>query len=167
MIHRLLILIPINLFCLVLDQWSKIWAVEHLKGQMPRSVWSDMIVLRYAENRGAWGGLANNWPDFFRSLFLLYIPVIVLLVVLGITLKSQKVKKYEIWAYSFILAGGIGNLIDRFRFDYVVDFMWMGLTQTLQTNIFNVADMAIMTGFFLLAFYYLKEQFVSKSRRPS
>ena len=51
-----------------------------------------------------------------------------------------------VWCYSLVIAGGIGNLIDRAIYGYVVDFLWMGIPNGLGTNIFNVADVSIMIG---------------------
>jgi signal peptidase II len=45
-----------------------------------------------------------------------------------------------------VIAGGIGNLIDRAVHGYVVDFLWVGIPNSIGTNIFNVADVAIMIG---------------------
>ena len=59
---------------------------------------------------------------------------------------------------SFIVAGGIGNMIDRIRFDYVVDFIYFKL---IDFPIFNVADCYIVCGtivMFLLFLFVFKEK---------
>jgi signal peptidase II len=56
----------------------------------------------------------------------------------------------ELTALTLFLAGGISNLVDRVTHGSVVDFMNVGLGP-LRTGIFNVADMAIMTGLVILA----------------
>ncbi|NOU23715.1 MAG: signal peptidase II, partial [Methyloglobulus sp.] len=52
-------------------------------------------------------------------------------------------------AYSLLLAGGAGNLIDRVMCGYVVDFMNIGVG-SLRTGIFNVADIAVSVGVLIL-----------------
>ena len=53
--------------------------------------------------------------------------------------------------YVGIISGGVGNLIDRFRLDHVVDFLYLGYGP-VGTNIFNIADMGILFGFILVLF---------------
>ena len=65
---------------------------------------------------------------------------------------SKKVTKVDLFSLSCIFAGGIGNLIDRIRYDYVVDFMYMGYKK-IGTNIFNIADVVIMTGFGIMVVF--------------
>jgi signal peptidase II len=62
------------------------------------------------------------------------------------TITSQELKTYMVASYCMVIAGGVGNLIDRALYGYVVDFLWMGIPGGIGTNIFNVADVAIMFG---------------------
>jgi signal peptidase II len=55
----------------------------------------------------------------------------------------------ELCGYAFILAGGMSNMIDRVLAGVVIDFMNIGIG-SLRTGIFNVADMAIMAGLFVV-----------------
>jgi signal peptidase II len=67
---------------------------------------------------------------------------------------SNKIAPLPLLAFAMVAAGGIGNLIDRiFREGRVVDFMNMGITLkqfSIRTGIFNVADLAIMAGLFMI-----------------
>jgi len=129
-----------------LDQWTKLLAVEHLKGQMPKYYFFGTFQLTYAENTGAWGNFGGNWEEPFKSLFLIALPIVVLLGFGIFALISQKITKIEYWAYTLISAGGMGNLIDRIRLKYVIDFMYAGIRKPFETNIFNIADVVIMIG---------------------
>ena len=75
-------------------------------------------------------------------------------MVFGILIYVLVGKQLLLWdtvSYALLVSGGIGNLIDRvFRDGLVVDFMNLGIGSTLRTGIFNVADMAIMAGIFML-----------------
>ena len=143
------------------DQLTKIWAIESIKGLPASYHLGGIVQIVYAENRRAWGGLGDNWPEFLRMSFLIYIPMIFLIGIAVYVLANKKVKLYEATYLSFIVAGGIGNLIDRIRFDYVVDFMYIGY-KSLGTNIFNIADVVIMIGFFGIFGLNIKEWKASK-----
>lgn len=68
----------------------------------------------------------------------------------------------DLLAYSFILAGGIGNVIDRLTHDngHVIDFMFMDflVAPFARTGVFNIADVAIVLGFFIALFGMLRER---------
>ncbi|MEC7277832.1 MAG: signal peptidase II [Bdellovibrionota bacterium] len=144
---RFLIFIPTVFILIAFDQMTKIWAVETLKGHLPRQYFFGMAQLTYAENTGAWGNLGGNWDEPYRSLFLIFLPIIVLVAFSLFALFSKKINKLEFWSYCLIAAGGAGNLIDRIRFNFVVDFLYLGIKRPFETNIFNIADVVIMTGF--------------------
>lgn len=151
-----------------LDQLSKQWAVTALKGKTPHFYLMGTFQLRYAENTGAWGNLGGTWNEPWRSLFLIGLPILIILGFAGFYLLHKKTSKLESWAYALIITGGAGNLIDRVRFHYVVDFLYMGIKERinlgiiqipLETNIFNVADVVIMTGAGLIVIHLLREKF--------
>lgn len=146
------------------DQWTKIWAVDHLKNSATRYYFSGIAQLTYAENNGAWGNLGGSWEEPWRTLFLIVIPIIVLLGISVTSIVNKKATKLETWAYVLISCGGIGNIIDRVRFGYVVDFLYVGLGKwPWQTNIFNIADVTIMVGFGLIVLQMIKDKPLAKS----
>ncbi len=148
----------ISAVLILIDQFTKKLAVTHLKGQEPIVIWKNVFELRYLENRGAAFGILQNR----RSLFLV-LTVIVLLVILYIYLKRIPSERRFFW-FDFIavlfFAGAIGNFIDRFVQDYVVDFFYFCL---IDFPIFNVADIYVTVAAFLLIFlglfYYKEEDF--------
>lgn len=154
---RLLFFIPTFAILIFLDQISKIWAIETLKGEFPRTYLFGTAQLIYAENNGAWGNLGGDWQEPFRSLFLIVLPLGVLLAFGAFSLISKRITKLEFWAYLLIAAGGTGNLVDRIRFNYVVDFLYLGIKRPFETNIFNIADVVIMTGFGLMLLHIYKD----------
>lgn len=129
---------------LLLDQLSKYWAQQNLAGQPPQ-VYCGVLTLVYAKNFGAWGSLGANWGETTRWLVLSVIPGALLLAFWFYTLKRLTSSAGELMGVSILVAGGYGNLIDRFRFGYVQDFLYLGYGP-IGTNIFNVADMAILLG---------------------
>jgi len=155
---KILTFLSICIVSIGLDWWTKILSIEHLQNSYPRQYLGGVFRLVYAENTGAWGSMGSDWSPFWRMAFLIILPMVVLLGMAGFALFNKKISALDLWSYAFIVSGGMGNLIDRIRYGHVVDFMWMGFDVPFgHTNIFNIADVAIMTGFGLLLLGQYKE----------
>jgi signal peptidase II len=137
---------------LAVDQATKAYAIANLQptGAQPISYANDLFRIQYAENPGAFLSLMRDWPPQARFWVLTVINGAVLAFV-GLLLLVKRPADAWMWhALALIMAGGLGNLIDRIRFDsHVIDFMNVGVGG-LRTGIFNVADMAITAGFLML-----------------
>jgi len=144
--RRLLLVLAICLVVIGLDQWSKSWAIATLKDMPTTKMLGGWILLLYAENTGAWGSMGAGLNDTWRFWILTVLPFIFLGGLLWYTITSKELKTYMVLSYGMVIAGGIGNLIDRAVHGYVVDFLWVGIPNSIGTNIFNVADVAIMIG---------------------
>lgn len=131
----------------LLDQWLKGLAVEHLTGKEDIVLIKNFIGLSYAENTGA------AFSAFSDSTMLLSIVTLVILVAGVIFLLLGKVqgKLMNICAV-LILAGGAGNLIDRFAQGYVVDYI---KTLFIDFPIFNFADILVVCGVFVVCGYLI------------
>jgi signal peptidase II len=137
-------------FVVVLDQFTKRLAEERLERTGIRSVplpaVGDVLRFTYVENRGAAFGLLQDQTAFF---------VLVGLVVIGVIAASYRYLPRSGFllhlALGLQLGGAIGNLIDRVRQGYVVDFVDFGYHANWWP-VFNVADSAIVIGVALLAF---------------
>lgn len=152
-----LIAILASCFLIVLDQLTKNFAVLNLKGQNPYVIIPEVFQLRYLENRGSAFGMMQN-----KQLFLLIVTVIFLALLIWFFFKLPDTKKFRPLEVIlvFVLAGAIGNMIDRIRLEYVIDFFYFEL---IDFPIFNVADIYItvsgITFFILFLFYYKEEDF--------
>jgi signal peptidase II len=122
---------------IVADQWTKYLAVENLKGNDAMVLIDGVFELHYLENRGAAFGLLQNQKAFF-----VLIAVIILALILYVLWKTPYHRIYIKlhMALIFIAGGAIGNLIDRIRLDYVVDFFYFSF---INFPIFNVADIYV------------------------
>ncbi len=139
------------------DQVTKIAAREHLDGRGTLSYLGDTFRLTYAENHGAFLGMGSSLPDGVRTLIFTGLVALFLAGFAAWIFRTSDISTTGVVAASLVIGGGIGNLIDRVLFDGgVTDFMNMGIG-SLRTGIFNVADVWIMGGVFLLAFTLLKE----------
>lgn len=146
--RRLIFVLLLALFTLALDQASKIWATAHLASQSPHT-YAGVLTLTYSRNYGGWGSLGAHWSPWARSAFFLVLPSLFLLGLVVHTVTNAKVNRWELAGAAILVAGGAGNLLDRARFGYVQDFLYLGYGP-IGTNIFNVADMAILVGIGLL-----------------
>lgn len=155
------------LFILILgDQISKYAAVRFLKEKDSIILIPDVLQLTYLENRGAAFGMMQN-----QKIFFVFVSIIVLGIIGYILIKAPLQKKYNKLhvALVFISGGAIGNMIDRIRLNYVVDFIYFSF---IHFPIFNVADIYVTVAsvylIFLLCFVYKEHElnFISiKSKR--
>jgi signal peptidase II len=135
---------------LILDLVSKEWARRELEGHVYRYL-GDLLVFEHSENPGAFLSLgATLSPEFRFWIFTIGIAAITLGVLIFM-FRTKNLPRLQTIAYSLIVAGGIGNLVDRIQKQTVTDFINMGIG-SLRTGIFNVADMAIMAAVFILIF---------------
>jgi signal peptidase II len=150
--------------CLILDQTTKEIAIQHLKGTPPRIYLGNLFRFEYAENPGAFLGLGRSLSDGLRFWLMTVVVAIILLFCLYSVIRDSKLGKMATFGFALVIAGGVCNLLDRmFRTDgKVVDFMNLGIG-SLRTGIFNVADVAIMGGVFLVLWPALREK--SKTAR--
>lgn len=131
---------------LVLDQITKQLIVNRFQLGESVSVFPDFFNITYIRNTGAAFGILADTPDAFRIPFFFAIP----LIALGIIVYTFKKLPPDDWrtssALTMILSGAIGNLIDRVRFGYVVDFLDFHWKYESHYPAFNVADSAICVG---------------------
>lgn len=135
-----------------LDQLTKYLAIAYLKDKPAIVLLDGVLELQYLENRGSAFGMLQN-----QKFFILFVSIICMIVVLFFLMKLPEQKKFLIVhiLIAAIVAGGIGNMIDRFRFDFVVDFIYVVL---IHFPIFNIADcyitIATILLFILFVFVY-------------
>ncbi len=140
----------ILLVCLVglvaIDQFVKGWTVEHLKGQPNIVLWPKVFELAYVENRGAAFGLLQGQRNLFAVMTIV---VVVGLIYVYFRLLEEKKFRFTRMCCIGVMAGAIGNLIDRIWLQYVVDMFYFKL---IDFAVFNVADCYVVVGAFLFCF---------------
>jgi len=141
----------ILLISVVSDQITKIWAQNNLLNKGPVHILGDFFIFQYAENSGAFLSLGSTLSDSARFwIFTCF--VFIFLMYLAFHLFFRLHNAINAIAITFVLSGGIGNLIDRAFRGKVIDFMNLGIGD-LRTGIFNIADMAIVAGVLLLLIF--------------
>ena len=128
----------------LLDQFTKYAVFLHVKPIASYAVIPGFFNLSYVENQGAaWGMLAG------RQLFLIAFSV----VTLGFLIWIRRQLFEPLWGsaltMSLLFGGVVGNLIDRVRLNYVIDFLDFHWRQAYHFPSFNIADASICCGVFL------------------
>lgn len=141
MLYELIIVLLIGI-----DQASKIWALNSLKEMESIPIIENVFHLTYVENRGAaFGMLQNN-----QSIFII---VALAASVFGLYyLHTKKVNFLGKASIIFIIAGAIGNLIDRIRIGFVVDYFDF---RFIWEYVFNIADIFVVVGTIMLCAYII------------
>ena len=133
------------LVCLVLvllDQITKVFARTTIK-KAPIVLWDGVFELYYHENRGSIWGILQGKVDI-----LLVFSVLLFALMIFVYIRMPKTKFYQplFWVLVVMIAGAVGNTIDRLFFGFVTDFLYFKL---INFPIFNVADCYITVCAFL------------------
>ena len=139
----------------LIDQYTKYLAVTHLKDGPAYVLIDNVFELNYLENRGAAFGLLQN-----RQIFFVCVAILIFAFILYCYVRIPKTGRYLPLRLCgiFIVAGAAGNLIDRIRLGYVVDFFYFRL---IDFPVFNVADIYVTVSFavlLILIFFRYKEE---------
>ncbi len=149
------LIVTIIIFLTVSDQLTKLWTQRVFFLGEGRTVIPGFFDLRYIQNTGAaWGIFSgfNHWLVVFSFIML----------ALLIRFRHHLIGHHPLERISLalMLSGIIGNLIDRVRLGYVVDFLdfYIG---SRHFPAFNIADAAITGG---VALYFIAQLILSRSR---
>ncbi len=145
------------LILILIDQVTKFLSVVYLKGRSPLVLLKNFICFNYSENTGACFGMLSG-----QSSFVCIFNIVVLSILAYILFAGKIKSKITEFGLLLILAGGMGNIIDRVFRGYVVDFI-----EPLFINfaIFNFADSLITIGstLILISLFYELAQDSRKS----
>ncbi len=139
------------------DRVTKHYAMMNLAGMPDQSYLGDTIRLDYHENAGGFLSAGATWRAETRTVVFQLANGAFLLGTLLLAIRHQWSRLAATGLILFV-AGGLSNLIDRLAMGSVIDFLTVGIG-SFRTGIFNVADVAILTGVTLL----LVEQYRSRS----
>jgi signal peptidase II len=131
------------------DRVTKHVATMTLAGSPMQSYLSDTVRLGYAENTGGFLSLGSSLPPAARTVIFIGGTGLALAVLLMVAVRAA-VDRWTLLGLALFIGGGASNWIDRVMRGSVVDFLNVGLGP-VRTGIFNVADVAIMTGAALVA----------------
>ncbi len=139
------LLIP--LIGVVVDQLVKYWASTSLQANGPIPLWEGVFHLTYQENTGAAFSILTG-----QRWLLLAVTVVLLGGLLWALFTGWMKNDWGRWSLRLIIAGAIGNMIDRFFLGYVVDLFDFCL---IDFPVFNVADILLCVGVGMMCLYIL------------
>lgn len=136
----------LTIIIVIMDQISKYYAQTLLQGRPSIPLIQDVFHLTYARNTGAAFSILQG-----NQIVLKGVTAVIMIFLVVYLYKVSKEKGQILFKISlaFILGGGIGNLIDRIRLDYVIDYFDFTL---INFAIFNVADSFVVVGTILLGY---------------
>ena len=135
---------------IVLDQLTKAQILERFRLGESVPVFNSFFAITYVQNTGAAFGLLAGAHPAFRVPFFIMVPLVALAAIAIVFRKIAASDLKLSAALSLVVGGAVGNLIDRVRLGYVVDFLDFHLNYRAHFPAFNVADSAICVGVGLL-----------------
>ena len=137
-------IIILSIIFLIVDQITKILVVNSLVPGENIEIIKNIFNIIYTNNTGAAFSILLG-----KRIFLIVVAVLIIGVLLYYIKRNKIDKKRDIIALSFVIGGSLGNLIDRIVRGYVIDFISIKIGN-YNFPIFNVADILIVIGVFLL-----------------
>lgn len=137
-----------------LDQLSKYLTVQNISLGETKEFIPGFLSLTHLRNTGAAWSLLEG-----KMIFFYVITVIVSVVIIYLLIKNYKKSIWYSVGLSFVLAGAIGNFIDRVRLGYVVDMLQ---TDFMNFPIFNVADSTLVVGVICIFIYLILDEKAAK-----
>ena len=130
-----------------MDQWFKLIVDKNLFPGESIPVIRGFFHLTYVRNTGAGFGILSG-----HKILLIIITIIILSVLIIYRYKSRKIRLKE-FSLIFLISGAVGNLIDRIRLSYVIDYLDFQVWP-----VFNLADIMVNIGVGLLIIYIWKSE---------
>ena len=137
-----------SIFIIILDQFTKYLMFYNYKTVINK----DYLLFRldFVKNYGAAFNIFSG-----NRIFLSCISIIFSILLTYLILSKNTINKYDLYSYSFILGGTIGNGMDRILRGFVIDFINLNI---INFPVFNIADISINIGFIFLLFSIFKNK---------
>jgi len=167
---------------IALDQWSKHLVLEHFTREGETREFLSWFSFTLVHNPGAAFGMFRNLPEAYRLTFFLVLPPLVLVVLWWTYVRRfRTTESLGPIAMGLVFGGALGNMIDRLRFEYVIDFIdwhfpWTGGCPPLFYHFsldychwpkFNIADSAISVAMVLLVIHSFRKEAQARETGPS
>ena len=163
--NRIFLPIIFLLAVIIFDQWTKLLASNFLTKGDEVSLFNSFFKFSLVKNYGGFLGVIDHLPESWR-FFLLTVCVSVLLIFCLLYLLgfNKTTPRYDI-PLVFVIGGGIGNLVDRLVHNGgVTDFLSIGVG-SFRTGIFNLADVSILIGSFILGYTFFSSPSIKDQTR--
>ncbi|XRX42504.1 MAG: signal peptidase II [Buchnera aphidicola (Eriosoma harunire)] len=131
----------LSLLIYLLDAYTKYWIINHYQLHECRYILPILNIV-YIRNHGIAFNLFND--DNINHYTLYIISATSMIYIIYMILNIYK-KKYNHYGYSFIISGGLGNLLNRLYYGFVIDFIDIHINNW-HMAVFNIADISIILG---------------------
>lgn len=140
---KLYAILALIIILVIIDQITKNIAINN-NGPLINGV----LNITTVENKGGAFGVGQNGTGTFIITNIVVIGIIIRFMIM----QKEQIDKKTYFALSMIIAGGLGNFIDRIFRGFVVDFL--DLTPIIKMPVFNISDIYILVGWILLALFF-------------
>ena len=140
--------LSLSIFIVLIDQFTKYLISNNNKLFINKDFL--LFKLDFVKNYGAAFNIFSG-----SRIFLSLISILFSILLIYLMLRKNNLKSIELYSYSFILGGTIGNGIDRLLKGYVIDFINLNV---INFPVFNIADISINIGFILLLYSIFKNK---------
>lgn len=148
-------LMIITIIAILLDQLIKIIIKSKIFNSSIILI-PHVLNLTYVQNTGAAFGIGNNSTSMFVAVNV----VIIGLITYFIFSKKEELSKLILIALHLVLAGGIGNLIDRIARGFVIDYI--DISPLIKYPVFNLADIFVVVGCLIVVISLVKDTVIKK-----
>ncbi len=131
------------------DLATKAAAASALKAEPPITLIRNLLEFRYAENSAIAFSMLSGMDEKIRAPLILGFSALAFGFLFWMIWESRRFSTYQILPLMLILAGALGNILDRVRHGYVVDFIHVHWKDVWSYPIFNIADSLICIGIIL------------------
>ena len=145
-VKKKLYLLILSIFIIILDQFTKNIIFNNYNKYINKDFY--FFKIDFVKNYGAAFNIFSG-----NRIFLSFTSVIFSIILIYLILRKNNTKFINYLSYSFILAGAIGNGIDRLVNGYVIDFINLNI---INFPVFNIADISINIGFILILYSFFK-----------
>ena len=140
--------LSLSIFIILIDQITKYLIFNNYKIFLNK----DLLLFRFdfVKNYGAAFNILSG-----SRIFLSFISIIFSILLIYLILRKNNLRSLDLYSYSFILGGTVGNGIDRIFKGFVIDFINLNI---INFPVFNVADISIKIGFIFLVYSIFKNK---------
>lgn len=151
-------IIILSIILLVIEQLSKILVVKLMDINSSIELIKNFFYLTYTHNTGAAFSILTGY-----RLLLILVAIVILVIIFNYLIKNKVEGKINILAFSLIIGGALGNLLDRIVRGYVIDFLDFKIFG-YNFPVFNLADSFIVIGVFLLLVTIIRKEHNNDNR---
>lgn len=152
------LIIILSIILLIIDQISKLLVVKLIDINSSIKLIKNFFYLTYTHNTGAAFSILTG-----QRVLLILVAIVILIVIFNYLRKNKVEGKIDILAFSLIIGGSLGNLLDRIVRGYVVDFLDFKIFG-YNFPVFNLADTFIVIGVFLLLVIIIRKEHNNDNR---